>query len=656
MSPKCWFYEFDASRFIVNRKLRCHWEKTLISIARMWHTSWPKIFQLSGSMFQFFERLLDPFPRAKPSQPPNSMWAFCRYHIRGCEKHLLIMACLTAMVAVFEVLLFRFLGQLVDWVATLEPAQMLAQHQTEMIVMSTIVLIAFPLSVFFHATIIHQTLLGNMPMKIRWNAHQYLLQQSLGFFEDEFAGRIATKVMQTALAVRESIMKLLDVFLYSSVFFVGIIFLALDIQWRLALPFITWLVLYILSIAYFVPRLRDISEKQADARSEMTGRIVDTYTNMATVKLFSHSQREASYAKESMALFLNTVHPQMRLVTAFVTTVWTLNALLIFSTGVLSVLLWREGLVGAGAIAAATGVVMRLYGMSQWVMWEVSGLFESIGTVHDGMATLSKAQKVQDKPGAGDLCVTQGKIVFKQVGFSYDNRQRVFDDLSLSILPGEKVGLVGRSGAGKSTLVNLLLRFYDLDSGEILLDGQSIQDVKQESLRQSIGMVTQDTSLLHRSVYENLVYGRPGATPDEVQLAIKEAQAESFIASLVDAKGRAGVDAHVGERGVKLSGGQRQRIAIARVLLKNAPILILDEATSALDSEVEAAIQENLNRLMEGKTVIAIAHRLSTIAAMDRLIVLDGGKIAEQGTHRELLDANGLYAQLWARQSGGFLG
>ena len=606
-------------------------------------------------MFRFFEKLLEPFPKNPATQPPDSLWAFCRHHIRGCEWQLITMGCLTASVAVFEVFLFRFIGQLVDWVANLTPAQLFELHKTEILVMSVVVLAAFPLTVFFHSTLIHQTLLGNMPMKIRWNAHRYLLGQSLGFFQDEFAGRISTKVMQTALAVRESVMKLLDVFLYSSVFFIGIIFVALDLQWRLAIPFAVWLVLYIAAVTYFVPRLRDVSERQADARSEMTGRIVDTYTNMATVKLFSHSQREASYAKDSMELFLNTVHPQMRLVTSFVTTVWCLNALLIFSIGALSVALWTKSLVGAGAIAAATGVVMRLYGMSQWVMWEVSGLFENIGTVHDGMATLSRAKTVVDQPDAKELQVTKGTIDFNKVTFTYDNQHQVFENLNLTIKAGEKVGLVGRSGAGKSTLVNVLLRFFDLESGEILVDGQNISDIKQESLRQSIGMVTQDTSLLHRSVYDNLVYGRPSATHEEVLAAIKEAQADTFISSLVDAKGRKGLDAHVGERGVKLSGGQRQRIAIARVLLKNAPILILDEATSALDSEVESAIQENLNNLMEKKTVIAIAHRLSTIAAMDRLIVLDKGKVIEQGSHQELLAANGVYAQLWARQSGGFL-
>lgn len=606
-------------------------------------------------MFHFFEKLLEPFPSENPNCPPNTFWAFCRHHIRGSEKYLALMAALTALVAVFEVLLFRFLGALVDWLTELSPAQLFEQHSGELMVMSAIILLAFPLAVLVHTTVIHQTLLGNLPMKIRWQAHRYLLNQSLSFYQDEFAGRVATKVMQTALAVRETIMKTLDVFLYSSVFFIGILLMALELQWALALPFICWLAAYLLALRFFIPRLQMVSERQADARSEMTGRMVDTYTNMATVKLFSHSQREAHYAKESMSQFLHTVHPQMRLVTLFVSTVWTLNALLIFSTGALSILLWSKSLVGVGAIAAAIGVVMRLYGMSQWVMWEVSGLFESVGTVYDGMRTLTQQQKVTDIADAKPLRVDHGTIEFRDVNFRFEQSHDVFKNLNLTIRAGEKVGIVGRSGAGKSTLVNLLLRFYDVKGGQILIDQQDIARVQQESLRRAIGVVTQDTSLLHRSVFDNITYGRPEAQQAEVDKAVHEAQANYFIEQLIDGKDRYGYAAHVGERGVKLSGGQRQRIAIARVLLKDAPILVLDEATSALDSEVEAAIQDNLNRLMHHKTVIAIAHRLSTIAAMDRLIVLEQGEIVEQGTHQELLDRKGIYAQLWARQSGGFL-
>lgn len=607
-------------------------------------------------VFSFFERLLNPFPSDAPARPPATFWAFCRHFCRGSEPYLLAMALLTTTVAVIEVFLFQFLGQLVDWLSTQTPQTLWQNSSGQIIGMSLLVLIGLPTAIFFHSTIIHQTLLGNFPMNIRWQAHRYLLNQSLAFYQDEFAGRIATKVMQTALAVRETIMKVLDVFLYSTVFFIGIVFMAASMEWRLCVPFVVWLVVYLALVRYFVPRLQKISEIQADARSEMTGRIVDTYTNIATVKLFSHASREADYAKQSMDIFLQAVHPQMRLVTQFSCSVWTLNALLIFSTCATSLALWSQGAVGAGAIAAAVGVVMRLYGMSQWVMWEVSGLFENIGTVHDGINTLSRAQQVTDVTGAPPLALGPGRIQFKDVRFHYGKSSGVLEDFDLTIDAGEKVGIVGRSGAGKSTLVNLLLRFYDVESGEITIDGQNIAKVKQESLRQHIGMVTQDTSLLHRSVRDNVIYGRPDAEEADIIDALQQARAEEFVAELKDAKGRSGLDAHVGERGVKLSGGQRQRVAIARVLLKNAPILILDEATSALDSEVEAAIQENLNKLMQGKTVIAIAHRLSTIAAMDRLIVLDQGCIVEQGSHQQLLDHNGIYAQLWARQSGGFLG
>lgn len=607
-------------------------------------------------IFSFFERLLNPFPNRPPAQPPATFFGFCRHFCRGSEPYLAAMALLTAIVAVIEVFLFQFLGEIVDWLSTQTPQTLWQTSSTEIIGMSALVLIGLPSAIFFHSTIIHQTLLGNFPMNIRWQAHRYLLNQSLSFYQDEFAGRIATKVMQTSLAVRETIMKMLDVFLYSTVFFIGIVLMVANMDWRLCLPFLAWLVIYLALVRYFVPRLQAISQIQADARSEMTGRIVDTYTNIATVKLFSHASREADYAKESMNLFLQAVHPQMRLVTRFVCSVWLLNAVLIFATCATSLALWSQGAVGAGAIAAATAVVMRLYGMSQWVMWEVSGLFENIGTVHDGIQTLTRAQQVSDREGAPPLIINKGKIEFKDMRFHYGKSSGVFEHFNLTIEAGEKVAIIGRSGAGKSTLVNLLLRFYDVEAGSIAIDGQNIAQVQQESLRQHIGMVTQDTSLLHRSVRENLVYGKPDASAEEIARALEQARANEFVEQLEDAKGRKGLDAHVGERGVKLSGGQRQRIAIARVLLKNAPILVLDEATSALDSEVEAAIQDNLNTLMKGKTVIAIAHRLSTIAAMDRLIVLDQGKIVEQGTHRELIASNGIYAQLWARQSGGFLG
>ncbi len=527
--------------------------------------------------------------------------------------------------------------------------------------MALVTLVLLPLLTLFHSALVHQTLLGNYPMSIRWLAHRYLLRQSIGFYQNDFAGRIATKVMQTSLAVRETVMKLLDVLVYVLVYFSAMLFFVADADWRLMIPMLIWLVCYIGLQLYFVPRLKRVSTEQADARSEMTGRIVDSYTNINTIKLFSHTRREEDYARESMEVFLKPVYKQMRLATGLSVSVQSLNYLLVFAVAALALYLWAGSAITVGAIAIAVSLALRLNGMAQWIMWEVSSLFENIGTVADGITTLSQPASVLDKPNASELVVRQGEIRFAAVSFNYGKalntaKSPVIDGLNLTIKPGEKIGLVGRSGAGKSTLVNLLLRFYDVQSGQILIDGQDISQVSQESLRRQIAMVTQDTSLLHRSVRDNISYGKPDASEQELLTAAEQAEASLFIDELTDPKGNSGLDAQVGERGVKLSGGQRQRIAIARVLLKNAPILILDEATSALDSEVEAAIQASLNKLMTNKTVIAIAHRLSTIAQMDRLIVLDQGKIVEQGTHAELVAAGGIYAQLWAHQTGGFIG
>lgn len=607
-------------------------------------------------LLQFFEQFIQPFPPEEPLQPPKGLLAFCRHYTRGAEAYLLVMAVLTGMIAVLEVTLFDFLGQLVDWLSTKDRATFLQEESGTLWWMAFIVLIAIPVTVFLHSVVIHQVLLGNYPMAIRWNMHRYLLGQSFGFYQNEFAGRVATKVLQTALAVRESVMKVLDVMLFVTVYFIGMLVLVASSDLRLSIPLLVWLIAYGLTLYYFIPRLRLISAKQADARSMMTGRIVDSYTNISTVKLFSHTDRESEYAQDSMQGFLNTVYPQMQLVTKLQCAVWTLNSLLIFSIGALSIYLWLEDSISIGAIAIAVGLNLRLNGMSQWIMWEMSMLFENIGTVQDGINMLAQPREVQDQPAAKPLQVNHGEIDFKAVNFDYDQGDALFNELSLAIKAGEKIGLIGRSGAGKSTLVNLLLRFHDIQSGSITVDGQNVAMVQQKTLRAAIGVVTQDTSLLHRSVRDNILYGRPDASESDVVQAAKDAHAHEFILSLSDPQGRTGYDAHVGERGVKLSGGQRQRIAIARVLLKDAPILIMDEATSALDSEIEAAIQENLYRLMEHKTVIAIAHRLSTIAAMDRLVVLDKGAIVEQGSHRELIQAKGIYAQLWQRQSGGFLG
>ncbi|CAH1563736.1 multidrug ABC transporter ATP-binding protein [Vibrio rotiferianus] len=607
-------------------------------------------------MFKRFEGFTEPFPKSTPDQPPTGIFAFLRHYTRGYEKPLIIMSLMSTIVAIVEVSLFGAMGQLVDWLSTSNPETFLQDNKADLIFYGSLLLIVMPILVVVYSLLIHQTLLGNYPMSVRWLAHRYLLNQSLNFYQDDFAGRVATKVMQTSLAVRETVMKTMDVFVYVSVYFTSIIVMLAAADWRLMIPMLVWLAAYIAIQIYFVPKLKKVATEQADARSTMTGRIVDSYTNIQTVKLFSHSKRETQYAEEGMKGFLNTVYRQMRLVTGFDVAVEISNYLLVFSVAALSIYLWLDSAISVGAIAIAVSLALRINGMSMWIMWEVGALFENLGTVVDGMKTLSKPIDIQDKPDAKALQVSEGGIHFDNVSFHYGEKKGVISNLDLNIKPGEKVGLVGRSGAGKSTLVNLLLRFHDVEEGSIKIDGQEISSVTQDSLRSKIGMVTQDTSLLHRSIRDNILYGNPDATEEELLKATKQAHAHEFIDTLTDPFGNVGYDAQVGERGVKLSGGQRQRIAISRVLLKDAPLLVLDEATSALDSEVEAAIQESLNELMQGKTVIAIAHRLSTIAQMDRLIVLDKGNIVEQGSHKELIANNGIYAQLWAHQTGGFLG
>ncbi|MDD9175844.1 ABC transporter ATP-binding protein [Aliivibrio finisterrensis] len=606
-------------------------------------------------MFNFFERLTTAFPKQDPEQPPKGLYAFCRHYTKGYELPLIAMSSLSAIIAVIEVSLFGFMGQLVDWLSTHNRDTFLAQEGHTLMWLGLLVVVGVPILILIHSLITHQTLLGNYPMAIRWQAHRYLLKQSVSFYSDDFAGRIATKVMQTSLSVRETVMKLLDVLVYISVYFTSMIVMVGQADWRLMAPMLIWLAAYVAIQFYFVPKLKAISEKQADARSTMTGRIVDSYTNINTVKLFSHSKRETEYAEEGMKEFLSTVHKQMRLATGINISVEIINYLLVFSIAAVSIMLWIDNVLSVGAIAIAISLALRINGMSHWIMWEISSLFENLGTVTDGMNTLSKPITINDKAGASELKVTQGSIKFDKVNFHYGENKGVINDLNLEIKPGEKIGLVGRSGAGKSTLVNLLLRFHDIESGAITIDGHDLRDVTQDSLRSQIGMVSQDTSLLHRSIRDNIKYGRPDASDDELFAATKQAQAHEFIETLTDSYGSKGYDAQVGERGVKLSGGQRQRIAISRVLLKDAPLLILDEATSALDSEVEAAIQDSLDELMEGKTVIAIAHRLSTIAAMDRLLVMDQGRVVEQGTHQELVALGGIYAQLWNHQTGGFI-
>ncbi len=606
-------------------------------------------------IFSFFERLVNPFPDAEPDTPPNTLIAFCAHYCRDAWFWLLCVSVLSAGIAVVEVLMFAFLGDLVDVLSESDPTTFVTDLLPGFGWLLLVIVIGFPLMAVLQTLIVHQTLLGNLPMVIRWQAHRYLLRHSLGFFSQEFAGRIGTKVMQTSLAVRETVMKLLDILVYVIVYFASAVVLMAASDIRLMLPLLCWLVFYLGVLWYFIPRLREVASEQADARSLMTGRVIDSYTNIGTVKLFSHAGNEAVYARDSMQSFLDTVNRQMRLSSGFQICVDTLNMLLLGGTAVFGVYLWKQELVGVGAIAIALGVILRLHGMAHWIMWEMSALFENIGIVQDGISTLSKRREVQDTPNATELGRVAGKIDFNNVSFNYGKDTPVINNLNLSVAAGEKIGLVGRSGAGKTTVVNVLLRLYDVDQGQVLIDGLDVSGVTQDSLRKNIGVVTQDTSLLHRSIYDNIAYGRESATLNEVKEAAARANALDFIETLSDAQGRRGFDAHVGERGVTLSGGQRQRIAIARVFLKDAPVLLLDEATSALDSEVEAAIQENLMALMAGKTVIAIAHRLSTISALDRLVVMNEGQILEEGTHAELSQSGGLYSELWARQSGGFL-
>src|SRR4051812_19974110 len=615
----------------------------------------PRPVASSRPLFRRFETLLHPYPEAEPALPPKGFVAFVWACTAGLRGYIGWLALLSACVSAYEALLFSMLGKIVDWLGHVQPHSLWAEHGPVLKLLAG-GLLASILLIALQTIVKHQTLAINFPLRLRWNFHRLMLGQSMAFYADEFAGRITTKVMQTALAVREMVFTTTEVIIGIGVYFVTIVLLAGGFDLRLTLPFLIWLGFYAVSVWYFVPRLGRIGKAQADARAMMTGRITDAYTNISTVKLFSHTQREAGFARAAMQDFQTTGYRQMRLVSQFEIVNHTLVVGLIMGATGYSLWLWTQGQVGPGAVAAVTAMALRINGMSHWIMWEMASLFENIGTVQDGIVTLTRPRAVVDASDAKPLQVSRGEVVFDHVRFGYGKPKPVIDDFTLRVKPGEKIGLIGRSGAGKSTLVNLLLRFYDLDGGRILIDGQDIAQVTQDSLRLHIGMVTQDTSLLHRSVRDNIFYGRPTASEEEMVQASRRAHVHEFIVHLTDPHGRQGYDAHVGERGVKLSGGQRQRVAIARVMLKDAPILLLDEATSALDSEVEAAIQASLDELMEGKTVIAIAHRLSTIAAMDRLVVMDQGRIVEEGDHRSLLAQGGLYARLWAHQSGGFLG
>jgi len=607
-------------------------------------------------LYRRFEQLIDIFRDAPTASPPDRVWPFYVYYLKQVWPSFAALLVVGLFAALIEVALFSYLSRIIDLTQGTPNPNFFSDHALELTWMVVVALVLRPIFFGLHDLLVHQTLSPGMTSMIRWQNHSYVLKQSLNFFQNDFAGRIAQRIMQTGNSLRDSAVQAVDALWHVVIYAISSLVLFAEADWRLMIPLLLWIAAYIGALYYFVPRVKQRSVEASDARSKLMGRIVDGYTNIATLKLFAHTNFEQHYAKE--AIEEQTVKAQLagRVVTSMDVAITTMNGLLIVGTTALALWLWTQSLITVGAIALATGLVIRIVNMSGWIMWVVTGIFENIGMVQDGLQTIAQPVSVTDREDAKPLQVARGEVRFEHVDFHYGKKRGIIGDLNLNIKPGEKIGLIGPSGAGKSTLVNLLLRLYDVEGGRILIDGQNIADVGQESLRARIGMITQDTSLLHRSIRDNLLYGKPDATDAELWDAVHKARADEFIPLLSDAEGRTGFDAHVGERGVKLSGGQRQRIAIARVLLKDAPILIMDEATSALDSEVEAAIQESLETLMQGKTVIAIAHRLSTIARMDRLVVLENGKIAESGTHAELLAHRGLYSRLWAHQTGGFVG
>ncbi|MFJ4197389.1 ABC transporter ATP-binding protein [Pseudomonas sp. NPDC089534] len=607
-------------------------------------------------LYRRFEQLIDIFRDAPTAAPPNRVLPFYTYYLKQVWPSFAALLIIGLFGALIEVALFSYLSRIIDLAQGTPNVDFFRIHGAELAWMAVVALLLRPLFLALHDMLVHQTLSPSMTSMIRWQNHSYVLKQSLNFFQNDFAGRIAQRIMQTGNSLRDSAVQAVDALWHVVIYAISSLVLFAEADWRLMIPLLTWIAAYIGALYYFVPRVKDRAVAASDARSKLMGRIVDGYTNIATLKLFAHTNFEQHYAREAIQEQTEKAQLAGRVVTSMDVAITTMNGLLIVGTTALALWLWTQSLITVGAIALATGLVIRIVNMSGWIMWVVTGIFENIGMVQDGLQTISQPVSVTDQAQAKPLEVARGEVRFEHVDFHYGKKKSIIGDLNLTIRPGEKIGLIGPSGAGKSTLVNLLLRLYDVEAGRILIDGQDIAQVGQESLRARIGMITQDTSLLHRSIRDNLLYGKPDATDEELWEAVRKARADEFIPLLSDAEGRTGFDAHVGERGVKLSGGQRQRIAIARVLLKDAPILIMDEATSALDSEVEAAIQESLETLMRGKTVIAIAHRLSTIARMDRLVVLENGRIAESGSHAELLAHGGLYARLWRHQTGGFVG